>query len=146
MVALLLLFELLRGFQILASEAAQNSSGSTCWMVALCSLGKVGVLVELGLEPLDFLEVREMKAARASSPFRFATAEGVQSRPWDFMKLSSFCTAVSSFSMTTRGLVHEPDFPRLLTSLFAAEEGDGGIDGVLLLAEVEMLPWGLWCR
>jgi hypothetical protein len=59
-------------------------------------LGEVGVLVELGLEPLDFLEVVDEGGAGGVA-LQVGTAEGVQSRPWDFMKLSSFCTAVSSF-------------------------------------------------
>jgi hypothetical protein len=45
--------------------------------------------------------------------------------------------------MTTGRLVHEPDFPRLLAGLLPGEKGDGGIHGVLLLAEVEDVAVGL---
>ena len=41
-----------------------------------------------------------------------------------------------------RGLVHQPDFAGLV-GLGAGEEGDGGIDGVLLAAEVEDVAVGL---
>jgi hypothetical protein len=40
------------------------------------------------------------------------------------------------------GLVHQPDFPGGV-DLLTGEEGDGGIDGVLLLAEVEDVAVGL---
>jgi hypothetical protein len=84
-----------------------------------------------------------MKAARASSPFRLATAEGVQARPWDFMKLVELLHGGLQLLDDHGGLVHEPDFPRLLAGLLAGEEGDGGIHGVLLLAEVEDVAVGL---
>ena len=52
------LLEALGGFQIDAAEAAQVvlRAGSARWRLALL-VGEVGVLVELGLEALDFLEV-----------------------------------------------------------------------------------------
>jgi hypothetical protein len=53
----LLLFELFGGFQILAFEAAQVFLGQHLLDGGFVVLGEVGVLVELGLEPLDFLEV-----------------------------------------------------------------------------------------
>ena len=59
------------------------------------------------------------------------------------MKPSSFCTAALQFLDDHGRLFHQPDFPRLLAGLFPGEEGDGGIHGVLLLAEVEDVAVGL---
>ena len=58
------------------------------------------------------------------------------------MKSSSFCTASLQLLDDDGGLVHQPDFAGLV-GLLAGEEGDGGIDGVLLLAEVEDVAVGL---
>ena len=59
------------------------------------------------------------------------------------MKSSSFCTAVLQLLDDHGGLVHQPDFAGLVAGLLAGEQGDGGIDGVLLLAEVEDVAVGL---
>ena len=54
----LLLPQPLGGFEVRAAEAALSSSlGRTCSMAASLLVGEVGVLVELGLEPLHFLEL-----------------------------------------------------------------------------------------
>ena len=59
------------------------------------------------------------------------------------MKSSSFCTAAFSFSMTT-GALSTSQISRACSAGFSpGEEGDGGIDGVLLLAEVEDVAVGL---
>ncbi len=56
---------------------------------------QVGILVQLGLEPLDLLEVfDEGCTGRVALEVRHRF--WAQSRPCDFMKESSFCTAVSS--------------------------------------------------
>ena len=54
----LLLLEALGGFQIGAAEGVQVLpwAGSARWCCSLL-VGEVGVLVELGLEPLHFLEM-----------------------------------------------------------------------------------------
>jgi hypothetical protein len=58
------------------------------------------------------------------------------------MKSSSFLTASCNFSMTYWSFVHQPDFAGAINFL-TGEKGDGGIDGVLLLAEVEDIAVGL---
>ena len=68
---------------------------------------------------------------------------GLQSRPWDCMKLVELAARrASSFSMTT-GAWSTSQISRACVGLLAGEEGDGGIDGVLLLAEVEDVAVGL---
>jgi hypothetical protein len=59
------------------------------------------------------------------------------------MKASSFLHGGFQFLDDRGGLVHQPDFAGLGAGLFAGEEGDGGIHGVLLLAEVEDVAVGL---
>ena len=59
------------------------------------------------------------------------------------MKASSFLHGVFQFLDDDGGLFHQPDFAGLVAGLFAREEGDGGIDGVLLLAEIEDVAVGL---
>jgi hypothetical protein len=58
------------------------------------------------------------------------------------MKSSSAATAAFELVDDLRGLVDQPDFAGLF-GLGAGEERDGGVDGVLLLAEVEDVAVGL---
>ena len=58
------------------------------------------------------------------------------------MKSSSFLTAALQLLDDFGGFVHQPDFAGAINFL-AGEKGDGGIDGVLLLAEVEDIAVGL---
>ena len=53
----LLIPQLSGGFQILALEAAQVCIGQHLLDGGLVRIGQIGVLVQLGLEPLHFLEV-----------------------------------------------------------------------------------------
>ena len=120
----------------------QSSLGRICSIAAPVLGGEVGVLVELGLEPLHFLEVLDEGGAGGVA-LEVGDVFGLaRSRPCDFMKSSSFCTASFQLLDDDGGLVHQPDFAGLV-GLRAGEEGDGGIDGVLLLAEVEDVAVGL---
>ena len=58
------------------------------------------------------------------------------------MKLFELGTAVLQLLDHLRGLVDQPDFAGLVR-LRAGKERDGGIDGVLLAAEVEDIAVGL---
>ena len=84
-----------------------------------------------------------MKAARAASPLRLGTASGRAVEALGFHEAVQLLHGGLQFLDDHGGLVHQPDFAGLLAGLFAGEEGDGGIHGVLLLAEVEDVAVGL---
>ena len=111
-------------------------------MAGFVFLGEVGVLVELGLEPLDFLEVVD-EGGRAASPLRLGTADGRAVEALGLHEGVELLHGGFQFLDDDGGLVHQPDFAGLLAGLLAGEEGDGGIHGVLLLAEVEDVAVGL---
>ena len=111
-------------------------------MAAAFSSREIGILVELGFEALHFLETLDEDGARcvaleigysvrgAVEALRFH--EGVQLLHGDFQFLDDH-----------GGLFHEPDFAGFFSRRFAREKGDGGIDGLLLLAEIEDVAVGL---
>ena len=73
----LLLFQALGGFQIDATESVKLFFGQNLLDGCLVFLGEVGVLVELGFEPLHFLEMVDEGAAgivalEVGHCFRFA--------------------------------------------------------------------------
>ena len=84
-----------------------------------------------------------MKTVLAASPFRLATADGCAVEALRLHEGVELLHGVLQFLDDHGGFFHEPDFAGLLAGLFAGEEGDGGIDGVLLLAEVEDVAVGL---
>ena len=99
-------------------------------------------MVELGFEALHFLETLDEGGAGVVA---LEIGHGVRAavealRFHEVVRASA--TAASSFSMTT-GALSTSQISRALLRLFAGEKGDGGIDGVLLLAEVEDVAVGL---
>ena len=104
--------------------------------------GEVGVLIELGLEALDFLEtLDEANAGGVTLEVRHGLGRGGKAlRLHEGVELLHGGLQLLD---DDGGLVHEPDLPRLLAGLFAREQGDGGIDLGLLLAEVEDVAVGL---
>ncbi len=138
----LLGLEALGGLQIGATEAEQVVLGQDLLDGGCVVVGEVGVLVELGLEPLHFLEALDeggagVVALEVGHGLRGAVEalrlhEGVE-----------LLHGVLQFLDDHGGLVHQPDFAGLSAGIFAGEESDGGIDGVLLLAEVEDVAVGL---
>ncbi len=84
-----------------------------------------------------------MKAARAASPLRLAHGVGRAVEALGLHEGVQLLHGGLQFLDDDGSLFHQPDFAGLLAGLFAGEEGDGGIDGVLLLAEVEDVAVGL---
>ena len=137
-----MLSELFGRFQILALEAAQGLLRQHLFDAGLVVLAEVGVLVELGFEALDFLEVAEEGSLGG-------VALQIRHGGWRAVEALGLHEAIEHlhggfpFLDHNGSLVDKPDFPRLLAGLLAGEEGDGGIHGLLLLAEVEDVAVGL---
>ena len=83
-----------------------------------------------------------MNAARASSPLRLGTCLGLGVEALRLHEVVEVCDGGLELFDDLGGLVDEPDFAGLV-GLGAGEERDGGIDGVLLAAEVEDVAVGL---
>ncbi len=137
----LLLPEYPAGFEILALEAAQVFLGQHLIDGLLVRLGEVGVLVELGLEALHLFEVGA-ECHLGSIALEVGDGGGGAVEPLGLHEGFQLLHGTPQLPDDDRGLVHKPDFPCLLSGLFAGEEGDGGIDRVLLLAEVEDVAVG----
>ena len=138
----LLRAEALGGFQIDAAEGLVILRRQHLGNGLFVFLGEVGVLVELGFEPLDFLEViDEGGAGLVAFEIRHGFRGAIETL--GFHEAVQLLHRIFQFLDDDRGLVHEPDFAGLVAGLFPGEEGDGGIDGVLLLAEVEDIAVGL---
>ena len=134
-------FEALGSFDVNAPEGAEIILGQGLNDLLFLLRGEVGVLVELGLEALDFLEVVDEGGAGG------ITAEVGHGLRFGFETLGPHEVVefpLGGFEAVDDDgcLVHEPDFAGLGAGLFTGEEGDGGIHGVLLLAKVEDVAVG----
>ena len=138
----LLIFEFLGGFQILAFPAAQTVVRQHLLDGDFVFLGEVGVLVELGFEALDLLETLD-EDRLGGIALQVGDGGGRAVEALGLHEGVEFLYGGGQFLDDDGGLVHEPDFAGLLAGLLAGEEGDGGVDGVLLLAEVEDVAVGL---
>ena len=83
-----------------------------------------------------------MNWARASSPLRLGGVLGFAFQPLRPHEIAQIAHGGLEFFDDLGGLVHEPDFAGLF-GLGAGKEGDGGVNGVLLLAEIEDVSVGL---
>ena len=138
----LLGFEALGGFQVGTTEAELSFLRQNFLDGGGVFLGEVGVLVELCFQPLDFFEMLgEGDAgfvALEVGHFLRGASEAL-----GFHEDIQLLHGVLQFRDDGWGFLYEPDFPRLLAGFPTGEEGDGGIHGVLLLAEVEDIAVGL---
>ena len=99
-------------------------------------------MVELGLEPLHFLEViDEDGAGCVALEIRYGLRGAIQAL--GFQKAVQLLHGILQLFDDDWRLLYQPDFPRLLSGFLAGEEGDGGIHGLLLLAKVEDFSVGL---
>ena len=110
-------------------------------MSASLLVGEVGVLVELGLEPLHFLEVLDEGGAGVVA-LEVGHVLGLGVEALRLHEVVEVCDGRLELLDDDGGLVDEPDFAGPV-GLRAGEERDGGIDGVLLVAEVEDVAVGL---
>ena len=137
----LLLFETLGGFEVDAAEGAKVVLGKG--LLDLCRLlvGEVGVLVELGLEALDFLEpIDELGTGVVSHQVVHLIGLG-----FDTLRLhehAEFGDGLLEVVDDDGSLVDQPNLPSPV-ALGAGEESNGGIDAVLLVAEVKNVAVGL---
>ena len=99
-------------------------------------------MVELGFESLHFLEVGDEGGAGGVT-LQVGHSGGRAGQALGLHELAQLLNSSFQLLDDHRGLVHQPDFARLFCGLLAAEEGDGGIDRILLLAEVEDVSVGL---
>ena len=97
--------------------------------------------VELGLQALHILELlNEAGAGVVALEVRHVLRLGFE--PLRLHEVVQDLDGGFEFVDNLRGLVHQPDFAGLF-GFGAGEERDGGVDGVLLLAEVEDVAVGL---
>ena len=137
----LLFFQALGGFEVHAAEGVEVVLGQDA-LDGRCLLGReVGVLVELGLEPLHFLEVLDEGRAGVVA-LEVGDVVGLAGEALRLHEVVAAADGLLEFLDDDGSLVHQPDLAGLV-SLRAGEEGDGGIDGVLLVAEVEDVAVGL---
>gem|GEM_PF-3150498 len=138
----LLGFEALGGFQILSPEAELIFFWQDVFDGGGVVVGEVGVLVELSFEALDFLEViDEGGAGFVALEIRHGFRGAVEAL--GFHEGVELLHGVLQLLDDHGGLLHQPDFAGCIARFFTGEKGDGGIDGVLLLAEVEDVAEGL---
>ncbi len=131
-----LLSEPFGGFQILAPKTTMTVLRQNLLDGLFVFLCEVGVLVELRLEPLDFLElIDEGGLGCVSFEIRHGGRRAIESLR--FHEAVELLNGGLQLFDDHWGLFHQPDFPRLIASLFPGEKGDGGIHGLLLLTEVE---------
>ena len=104
--------------------------------------GKVGVLVELGLKPLDFLETLD-EDGLGGITFQICHGGGCALESLGLHEGVELLHGGLQLLDHHGSLLHEPDFSCLLAGLLPAKEGDGGIHGILLLAKVEDVAVGL---
>ena len=107
----------------------------------LLLVGEVGVLVELGLEPLHFLELLDERGAGVVA-LEVGHGLGLGFEALRLHEVGQAPDGGLELLDDLRGLVHEPDFAGRV-GLGAGEHRDRLIDGGLLVAEVEDVAVGL---
>ncbi|SMH65925.1 protein of unknown function [Acidithiobacillus ferrivorans] len=138
----LLRAQLLGGVQILTLEAAQGFFGQHLLDAGFVFPSEVGVLVELGFEPLHFLETLD-EYCLGGIALQVGDGGGGAIEVLRLQEGRQLVHGGFQFLDDDRGFFHQPDFARLLAGLFSGEQRDGGIDGILLLAEIEDVAVGL---
>ena len=137
----LLLLEPLGGFEVNAAEGAEVVFGEDLLDLLALRVGEVGVLIELRLEALDILEpIDELGAGVVAHEVVHLIGLGFEA-----LRLHELAEVVDSLLEVVDddgSLVDQPDLAGPV-GLGAGEESDGGVDAVLLLAEVEDVAVGL---
>ena len=93
-------------------------------------------MVELRLESLYFLEVID-EGGLGNIPLEIHHGGRLAFEPLRFHEAAEFLDGGFQLLDDHRGLLDQPDFPRLISSFFPGKKGDGRVHGLLLLAEVE---------
>ena len=104
-------------------------------------VGKVGVLVELSLEALDLLESLDELCAGVVA-HQVVHLIGLGFEALRLHELAEVSDGLLEFVDDDGCLVDQPDLAGLVR-LYTGEERDGGVDAILLLAEVEDVAVGL---
>lgn len=135
-----LIAEALGGFEVGAAELAELVAGEDGFDFLFLEGGEVGVLVELGLDALDFLEAVDELGAGVVA-FEVGDGFGLGGEALGVEELVELGFGFFEALDDGGGFIHEPDFAGLF-GLGAGEEGDGFVHVVLLSAEVEDVSVG----
>ena len=137
----LLLFQALGGFEVGAAEGAEVVLGEGLLNLIALLVGEVGVLLELGLEALDLLEaIDELGAGVVAHQVVHLIGLGFEA-----LRLHELAEVGNGLLEVVDDDGSSCDQPDLAcpVSLRTGEESDGGVDAVLVLAEVEDVAVGL---
>ena len=137
----LLLLQALGGFEVGAAEGAEVVLGEDLLNLLALLVRKVGVLVELGLEALDLLEALDELGAGVVA-HQVVDLIGLGFEALRLHELAEVGNGLLEVVDDDGSLVDQPDLAGPV-SLRTGEESDGGVDAVLLLAEVEDVAVGL---
>ena len=137
----LLLLQALGGFEVGAAEGTEVVLGQGLLDLLSLLIGEVGVLVELGLEALDLLEALDELGARVVA-HQVVHPIGLGFEALRLHELAEVGNGLLEVVDDHGSLVDQPDLAGQL-SVRTGEESDGGVDTVLLLAEVEDVAVGL---
>ena len=137
----LLLLKSLGGFEIGAAEGAEVVLGEDLLNLLALLVGKVGVLVELGLEALDLLEPLD-ELGTGVVAHQVVHLIGLGFEALRLHELAEVGDGLLEVVDDDGSLVDQPNLAGPV-SLRTGEESDGGVDAVLLLAEVEDVAVGL---
>ena len=129
------------GFQIGATEGAEVVLGEGLLDLLPLLVRKVGVLIELGLEALDLLESFDELGAGVVA-HQVVDLIGPGFEVLRLHELAEVSDGLLEMVDDDGSLVDQPNLAGSV-ELGAGEESDGGVDIVLLLAEVEDVAVGL---
>ena len=134
-------FQALGGFEVGAAEGAEVVLGEDLLNLLALLVGEVGVLVELGLEALDLLEPLDELGSGVVA-HQVVHLIGLGFEALRLHELAEVGDGLLEVVDDDGSLVDQPNLAGPV-SLRTGEESDGGVDAVLLLAEVEDVAVGL---
>ena len=100
---------------------------------------QIGVLVELRLQPLYFLEAID-ELCPGVVPFQVGNFVRLALQPLRLHELVQVADGLFQLLNDPGGLVDQPDFAGLVFGLRSGEQRDGFVDVRLLIAEIENMP------
>ena len=136
-----LLLQTQRGVHIDAPEALQRFPGQYLFDGRLVFVRQIGVLVKLGFEALHLFEQIDELCA-GGVPFEVGDLFGFVFQSLRLHESAQILNGAFQLFDDDRRFVHQPYFLRRFGG-FAGKEADCGVDGLLLLAEVEDVAVGL---
>ena len=139
----LLLFQALGGIKVGAAEGAEVVLGEGLLNLLALLVGEVGVLIELHLEPLDILEpIDELGAGVVAH--EVVHLIGLRFEALRLHELAEVIDGLFEVIDDYGSLVNQPNLAGPV-SLRPGEQRDGGVDAVVLLAEVEDMAVRFGC-